>query len=112
MESGILYGLTAALHGEITIDKGAVVQGNFHDYPVVRMNEAPPIEVHVINSGAAMGGGGEPGTPGIAPALANAIFDATGHRIRELPVSRHDFSFKVEEQDTPQKPITLQQMGA
>lgn len=112
MESGILYGLTAALYGEITIDKGAVVQGNFNDYPMVRMNDAPIIEVHILNSGAAMGGGGEPGTPGIAPALANAIFDATGHRIRELPVSRHDFNFKVEEEEEPHKPITLQQMGA
>lgn len=112
MESGILYGLTAALYGEITIDKGAVVQGNFHDYPMVRMNDTPVIEVHIINSGEAMGGGGEPGTPGIAPALANAIFDATGHRIRELPVSRHDFNFKVREEEEPHKPITLQQMGA
>ena len=112
MESGILYGLTAALYGEITIDKGAVVQGNFNDYPMVRMNDTPVIEVHIINSGEAMGGGGEPGTPGIAPALANAIFDATGHRIRELPVSRHDFNFKVQEEEEPQKPITLQQMGA
>ena len=112
MESGILYGLTAALYGEITIDNGAVVQGNFNDYPMVRMNDAPIIEVHILNSGAAMGGGGEPGTPGIAPALANAIFDATGHRIRELPVSRHDFNFKVEEEEEPHKPITLQQMGA
>ena len=112
MESGILYGLTAALYGEITIDKGAVVQSNFHDYPMVRMNDAPIIEVHIINSGEAMGGGGEPGTPGIAPALANAIFDATGHRIRQLPVSRHDFNFKVEEEAEPPKPITLQQMGA
>ena len=112
MESGILYGLTAALYGEITIDKGAVVQGNFNDYPMVRMNDTPVIEVHIINSGEAMGGGGEPGTPGIAPALANAIFDATGHRIRELPVSRHDFNFKVKEEEEPQQPITLQQMGA
>lgn len=113
MESGILYGLTAALYGEITVDKGAVVQRNFHDYPMVRMDEAPRIEVHIINSGAAMGGGGEPGTPGIAPALANAIFDATGYRVRELPVSRHDFNFRIEETEEPKRaPITLQEMGA
>ncbi len=113
MESGILYGLTAAMFGEITIDKGAVVQTNFHDYPMVRMDESPEIEVHIINSGAAMGGGGEPGTPGIAPALANAIFDATGYRVRELPVSKHDFNFRIEEADEPKRaPITLQEMGA
>ncbi|MCP5183756.1 MAG: xanthine dehydrogenase family protein molybdopterin-binding subunit [Pseudomonadales bacterium] len=99
MESGILYGLTAALYGEISIDNGAVLQSNFHDYRVVRMDEAPVIEVHILNSGAPMGGGGEPGTPGIAPAVANAIFDATGHRIRELPISRHDFDYRVEERE-------------
>jgi isoquinoline 1-oxidoreductase beta subunit len=113
MESGILYGLTAALYGEISIDRGAVVQRNFHDYPMVRMDESPAIEVHIINSGAAMGGGGEPGTPGIAPALANAIFDATGYRVRELPVSKHDFNFRIEETEEPKRaPITLQEMGA
>ncbi len=87
IESGIAYGLTAALYGEITIKDGRVEQSNFHDYPALRMSSAPPIEVHVINSGKAIGGAGEPGTPGIAPALANAIFDATGKRIRRLPIA-------------------------
>ncbi|ANO50310.1 xanthine dehydrogenase family protein molybdopterin-binding subunit [Woeseia oceani] len=92
MESGIIYGLTAALYGEISIRDGAVQQSNFHDYPMLRMSEAPEIETHIINSGESMGGAGEPGTPAIAPALTNAIFDATGTRIRELPVQRHDLS--------------------
>jgi isoquinoline 1-oxidoreductase beta subunit len=90
MESGIAYGLTAALYGEISIRRGAVVQSNFHDYQMLRMNEAPAIETYIINSGESLGGAGEPGTPSIAPALANAIFDATGYRIRELPVKLHD----------------------
>jgi isoquinoline 1-oxidoreductase beta subunit len=97
LESGIIYGLTAALHGEITIEKGAVVQSNFHDYKAVRMNEAPNIETHVINSGHDIGGAGEPGTPGIAPALMNAVFNATGTRVRQLPLSRFDLNYQVEE---------------
>lgn len=97
LESGIIYGLTAALYGEITIENGAVVQSNFHDYQAVRMNEAPIIETHVINSGHAIGGAGEPGTPGIAPALANAVFDATGIRVRQLPLNRFDLNIQVEE---------------
>jgi isoquinoline 1-oxidoreductase beta subunit len=97
MESGIIYGLTAALYGEVTIENGAVQQGNFDDYPMLRMDTSPEIETHIINSGAAWGGAGEPGTPGIAPALANAIFDATGTRVRELPVSRYDLSFRITE---------------
>lgn len=87
IESGIVYGLTAALYGEITIENGAVAQSNFNDYPALRMSAAPQIEVHIIRSGHAIGGAGEPGTPGIAPALANAIYDATGSRIRRLPFS-------------------------
>jgi isoquinoline 1-oxidoreductase beta subunit len=92
MESGIAYGLTAALYGDISIRDGAVAQSNFHDYPILRMDEAPVVETHIINSGEALGGAGEPGTPAIAPALANAVFDATGIRIRELPLSRYDLS--------------------
>ena len=91
MESGIVYGLTAALYGEISIRRGAVEQSNFHDYQMLRMHEAPHIETHIINGGGRVGGAGEPGTPAIAPALANAIFDATGHRIRELPIKNYDF---------------------
>jgi len=91
IESGIIYGLSAALYGEITIKDGAVAESNFHDYPTVRMSKAPVIETHIINSGEAMGGAGEPGTPPIAPALANAIFNATGERIRQLPVKNAIF---------------------
>jgi len=90
MESGIAYGMTAALYGEISIRHGAVAQSNFHDYPMLRMDRAPAVETHIINGGESMGGAGEPGTPPIAPALANAIFDATGVRIRELPFRQHD----------------------
>lgn len=90
MESGVIYGLTAALYGEITIEQGQVMQSNFHDYEMVRMDDAPDIHVTLINSGAKMGGGGEPGTPPIAPALANAIFNATGTRLRSLPLAYQD----------------------
>ena len=92
MESGIIYGLTAALYSDISIRRGAVAQSNFHDYQMLRMNESPEIETYIINSGEKVGGGGEPGTPAIAPALVNAIFNATGKRIRELPVKLHDLS--------------------
>jgi len=92
MESGIVYGLTAALYSEVSIRRGAVAQSNFHDYPMLRMDESPEIETYIINSGERTGGAGEPGTPAIAPALANAIYDATGKRIRELPVRLHDLT--------------------
>ena len=88
IESGVLYGLTAALYGDSTIENGAVKQSNFHDYRAVRMAESPKIETHIINSGHAPGGAGEVGTPAVAPALANAVFDATGVRVRELPLSK------------------------
>jgi isoquinoline 1-oxidoreductase beta subunit len=78
------------LYGDISIQNGAVRQSNFHDYPMLRINEAPEIETFFINSGESLGGAGEPGTPAIAPALANAIFNATGKRIRELPINMHD----------------------
>ncbi|HEY4344418.1 MAG TPA: molybdopterin cofactor-binding domain-containing protein [Parvibaculum sp.] len=92
VESGIIYGLTAALHGEITIEKGAVAQSNFPDYEMVRMADVPVIDVHFIDSGAALGGLGEPATPPIAAALANAVFAATGKRIRDLPMKNHDLT--------------------
>ena len=92
MESGIAYGLTAALHGEISIRHGAVEQSNFHDYPIRRRNEAPAIETQIINSGNSLGGAGEPGTPPIAPAVTNAIFNATGIRIRVLPILKQGLS--------------------
>ena len=89
IESGIVYGLTAAMYGEITIAGGAVEQSNFHDYEALRISAAPVIETHIINSGYAIGGAGEPGTPPVAAALANAIFAATGQRIRDLPLAKH-----------------------
>jgi isoquinoline 1-oxidoreductase beta subunit len=90
MESGVVYGLTAALYGEISIEEGRVVQTNFDSYPALRMDKTPAIETHIINSLEDWGGAGEPGTPGTAPALTNAIFAATGKRIRELPVSKYE----------------------
>ena len=86
MESGIVYGLSMAFHGAITFKQGRVEQGNFDDYPVLRINEMPEVEVDIIESGAEMGGVGEPGVPPTAPAVANAIFRATGKRIRRLPI--------------------------
>ena len=86
MEGAGIFGMSLALHGEITSKNGAVVQGNFDTYPVVRMNEAPTaINVHIMESDAPPGGVGEPGVPPVAPAIANAYFAATGQRIRELP---------------------------
>ena len=89
MESGINYGLTAAMYGEITFADGKVEQSNFHDYQILRTNEAPEIFVTIVNSGEAMGGAGEPGTPPIAPAVTNAIFAATGKRVRKLPIAKN-----------------------
>lgn len=86
MESGIVFGLSAALYGRITFKDGRVEQSNFHDYPILRMNAMPSIEVYLVDSAAPMGGVGEPGVPPIAPAVANAIFAATGKRIRRLPI--------------------------
>src|SRR5438034_456727 len=88
MQGGIVFGLSAALYGEITLDKGRVVQGNFDTYPVVRMPEAPAVEVYIVPSNDPQGGAGEPGVPPIAPAVCNAIFAATGKRIRKLPIGR------------------------
>jgi isoquinoline 1-oxidoreductase beta subunit len=86
MQSAINFGLSAALHGEITLLGGRVVQSNFHDYPVLRMQEAPAIEVYIVPSSESPTGVGEPGLPPLAPAVANAVFAATGKRIRTLPV--------------------------
>ena len=86
MESGIVFGITAALWGEITIQNGRVEQHNFHDYRMLRMSEAPVVEVHLVKSTDAPGGVGEPGTSAVMPAVTNAIFAATGRRIRKLPV--------------------------
>jgi isoquinoline 1-oxidoreductase beta subunit len=85
MQSGIVYGLSAALHGAITFKDGRVEQSNFHDYPALRLPEMPVIEVHIVPSTDKMGGVGEPGTPPIAPAVGNALFALTGKRLRSLP---------------------------
>ena len=86
MEGAVMYGLTAALHGNIGLKNGAVQESNFHDYPILRMNEAPAVEVVIIDSGTEPTGVGEPGLPPIAPAVANAVFAATGQRLRSLPL--------------------------
>ena len=86
IEGGINFGLTAALYGEITVDKGRAVQSNFHDYPMLRMNEAPRIDVEIVASAEAPGGIGEPGTAGVGAAFVNAVFAATGKRLYSLPV--------------------------
>ena len=78
---------------------GAARESNFHDYEMLRIDECPKIETHIVNSGEPLGGAGEPGTPAIAPALANAIFDATGARVRALPIKNYDFNFRIEETD-------------
>jgi isoquinoline 1-oxidoreductase beta subunit len=92
MESGIIFGLTAALKGEITFKNGRVEQSNFHDYEMLRIFESPEIEVHIAPSTENPTGVGEPGVPPVAPALANAIFAATGRRIRRLPIRASDLA--------------------
>jgi len=85
-QSAILYGLTAALYGEITLKDGRVEQSNFDNYRALRINEIPAIDIHIIDSGEAPGGMGEPGTCAVPPAITNAIFAATGVRLRKLPI--------------------------
>lgn len=102
IEGGIIYGLSAALYGNITVENGAISQSNFHDYPVVRMDDAPDISITLINSGAQLGGGGEPGTPPIAPAVANAIFAASGRRMRSLPLAVPDGGLASAPEQGPQ----------
>jgi isoquinoline 1-oxidoreductase beta subunit len=86
MESGIVFGLSAALHGAITLKDGTVEQSNFDDYEVVRLKEMPRVEVHIVRSEEKPGGIGEPGVPPVAPAVCNALFALTGRRIRSLPI--------------------------
>jgi isoquinoline 1-oxidoreductase beta subunit len=88
IEGGLIFGLTAALYGEITINKGRVQQSNFHDYRMLRIDQTPKIEVHVIKSGETPGGIGETGVTAGPPALRNAIFAATGVALRRLPIDR------------------------
>ncbi len=89
VESGITYGLTAALFGDINIDKGRVQQGNFHDYPMLTLAQMPVVETHIVASGDFWGGMGEPPLPPVAPALCNALYAATGTPIDSLPLSTH-----------------------
>ena len=94
IESGIVYGLTAALYGKITVEDGAVVQSNFHDYPMLHLADTPKMETHfALSGGEKWGGLGEPGLPPLAPAVCNAIFAVTGKRVRSLPLSEHDLSW-------------------
>jgi isoquinoline 1-oxidoreductase beta subunit len=86
IQSGIIFGITAALHGEITLKNGRVEQTNFDSYQMLRINEAPAIEVHIVQNFEPPGGMGECGTSAIVPAVANAIFAATGKRLRKMPV--------------------------
>ena len=90
IQSGIVYGLSAAMKGAITIEHGRVVQGNFNHYDVLRIDEMPVVEVHIVPSQAAPGGIGEASTPTIIPAVANAIFAVTGKRLRKLPIRPED----------------------
>ena len=89
VQSGIIYGLTSAMSGEVTFEDGKVVQSNFHNSPAMRMNQVPEIEVAILENNPKITGVGEPGTPPSIPALANAIYAATGKRIRELPMNKH-----------------------
>jgi len=88
LEGGLIFGLTAALYGEITIDRGRVQQSNFHDYRMLRIDQTPKIEVHVMKSGEAPGGIGETGVTAGPPALRNAIYAATGIALHRLPIDR------------------------
>jgi isoquinoline 1-oxidoreductase beta subunit len=86
IESAVVFGITAALYGEITLKDGRVEQSNFDSYQVLRMNQAPAVEVHIVHSEEPPGGMGEAGTSALVPAVTNAIFAATGKRLRKLPV--------------------------
>ncbi|HEY9052268.1 MAG TPA: molybdopterin cofactor-binding domain-containing protein, partial [Gammaproteobacteria bacterium] len=86
MEGGIVYGLTATLKGAITIANGSIQQSNFNDYPLLKLNECPNIDVHIVESDQPPGGVGEPGVPPTAPAVANAVFALTGKPVRSLPI--------------------------
>ena len=87
VEGSVVFGLSAALHGRIDIEGGRVVQGNFHDQPVLRMPDCPVVETHVVPSALPPEGVGEPAVPPVAPAVANALFVLTGKRLRSLPLA-------------------------
>ncbi len=85
----MIFGLSISLLGEISVKDGAVQQSNFHDFQVLRMPQCPKIETYIVQSDAPPGGVGEPGVPPVAASVANAIYHATGQRIRDLPISKH-----------------------
>jgi isoquinoline 1-oxidoreductase beta subunit len=86
VQSAVMFGVTAALYGAVTLKDGRVEQSNFHDYKILRMNEAPAVEVHIVRSTEPPGGMGEAGTSCVVPAVVNAVFAATGKRLRKLPI--------------------------
>jgi isoquinoline 1-oxidoreductase beta subunit len=92
IEGAVIFGISAALFGNVTVKAGRVEQSNFHDYRVLRLNEAPAIETHIVSNTETPGGIGEPGTCCVMPAITNAIFAATGKRLRRLPVGVADLS--------------------
>ena len=100
MEGGIGYGIGHVMRDQITLSGGEVEQSNFPDYEPLRISDIGNIDVHIVPSAENPTGVGEPGTPPAAPALANAIFDATGTRIRSLPLNRFDLNFRIEETET------------
>jgi isoquinoline 1-oxidoreductase beta subunit len=95
LEGGVIWGLSSIMHEEITIQDGKVVQGNFTDYPVLRLAHTPKIEGIIMPTGGFWGGVGEPPIGGVIPAMGNAIFAATGKRIRSMPLKNHGFSYKT-----------------
>jgi isoquinoline 1-oxidoreductase beta subunit len=92
MESAVVFGLTAALYSAITLKNGRVEQTNFDSYPLLSLNEMPTVEVHIVPSQEKASGVGEPGVPPVAPAVTNAIFAATGKRIRKLPIAAEELT--------------------
>jgi isoquinoline 1-oxidoreductase beta subunit len=92
VEGSIVFGLTSTLWGEINIQRGRVQQTNFDTYRLLRMNEVPRIDVHILDSGEPPGGIGEPATALVAPAVCNAIYTASGRRLRSLPLARHNLA--------------------
>ena len=92
VEGGVVFGLTSALYDEITIEGGQVQQTNFDNYPVLRITDMPKVEVYIVSSHEAPGGIGEPGVPSTAPAVANAVFAATGKRLRRLPFQTQELA--------------------
>ena len=92
LQSGIIFGITGVLHGEITLKKGRVEQNNFYDYEMLRIDKSPKIEIEIIKSTEAPGGMGEPGTSALTPAVLNAVYAATGVRFRKTPIKSADLA--------------------